>query len=105
MNRKSSNNATLCIHCGAVMITCHKRKCVIGASTLESISYTCLKYTWQILKKALGKVNLKANFPQTFSMDKKQISNKAPIDKSFNNYFPNIAKVTRLNVPQSNNNT
>jgi hypothetical protein len=38
-----------------------------------------IKNTWQILKKALGKKTMTPNFPQTFSIDNEQISNKAQI--------------------------
>ncbi len=58
-----------------------------------------IKNTWQILKKALGKKTMTPNFPQIFSIDNEQISNKEQIARSF--YTSNIGKITSQNVPQS----
>jgi len=65
------------------------------------VNKTNIKNTWQILKKAIGKTTTKTNFPQTFSIENEQISNKAQIAQSFNMYFSNIGKLTSQNVPQS----
>jgi len=61
-----------------------------------------MKKTWQILRKAIGKENNKVEFPLTFNINNKQVSNKMEIAESFNNYFANIGKITSLNVPKSN---
>jgi hypothetical protein len=51
------------------------------------------------MKKALGKKTMTPNFPQIFSIDNEQISNKEQIARSFNT--SNIGKITSQNVPQS----
>lgn len=60
-----------------------------------------IKATWQILKKAIGKTGDKPNFPKTFTIDNKPVSDRTKISTLFNNYFANIGKLTSQSVPKS----
>ena len=60
------------------------------------------KQTWNILKKAIGKENNKANFPQSFNIDNNTVRNKKEIAHAFNTFFANIGYNVNHNVPQSN---
>ena len=60
------------------------------------------KKTWSILKQALGKLNDKSTYPQTFSINNTPISDKVEIAEGFNNFFSNIGIQTSHNVPASN---
>ena len=59
-----------------------------------------MKKTWTILKKAIGKQSNKKNFPQSFQVGQKKISNQKEIADSFNNLFSKIGKTTSENVPK-----
>ena len=63
-----------------------------------------MKKTWTILKKAIGKQSNKKNFPQSFQVGQKKISNPKEIADSFNNFFSKIGKATSENVPKVPNN-
>ena len=63
-----------------------------------------MKKTWTILKKAIGKQSNKKNFPQSFQVGQKKISNPKEIADSFNNFFSKIGKTTSENVPKVPNN-
>jgi hypothetical protein len=60
-----------------------------------------MKNTWDILRKVIGKQNNKSNFPQTFLIDNKTVSDQSKIAEGFNNYFSKIGKSTSQNVPNS----
>ena len=60
-----------------------------------------MKNTWDTLKKAIGKVNNKTSFPQSFIIENNHITDKPLIAESFNDYFSNIGKHTSQNVPKS----
>ena len=60
------------------------------------------KQTWNILKKAIGKENNKANFPQSFNIDSNTVRNKKDIAHAFNTFFANIGYNVNHSVPQSN---
>ena len=60
------------------------------------------KKTWSILKQAIGKNNDKSSFPQSFSIDNENISDKGKIAEAFNNFFGKIGKSTSENVPTTN---
>ena len=42
-----------------------------------------MKKTWQILNKALGKLNDKSSFPQNFVLSHKNVDNKTEIANGF----------------------
>jgi len=56
---------------------------------------TSLKTIWAILKKAIGKQRNTVNFPSTFTINNKHLSEESEITDSLNNYFSNIGIVTR----------
>ena len=60
------------------------------------------KQIWNILKKAIGKENNKANFPQSFNIDNNTVRNKKEIAHAFNTFFANIGYNVNHSVPQSN---
>ena len=62
------------------------------------------KHCWKILKQAIGKINDKSSYPQTFSIHNSLISDKQQIADGFNNFFSNIGQQTSHNVPASNKN-
>ncbi len=61
-----------------------------------------MKKTWQTLKRVLGKLNDKSNFPQTFKINNMDVTDKTEISEGFNSYFSNIGNTTSQNVPLSN---
>ena len=61
-----------------------------------------MKNTWNIIKTALNKQNDKSNFPHSFEIDGKQVTNPLSIATSFNKYYTDIGKITSQNVPKSN---
>ena len=63
-----------------------------------------VKNTWKILKDAIGKHNDKSGFPQEFTINNAQVSDKSQIAESFNKYFSKIGLETSNNVPATNNN-
>ena len=60
------------------------------------------KQTWNSLKKAIGKENNKANFPQSFNIDNNTVRNKKEIAHAFNTFLANIGYNVNHSVPQSN---
>ena len=60
------------------------------------------KQTWNILKKAIGKENNNANFPQSFNIYNNTVRNKNDIAHAFNKLFANIGYNVNHSVPQSN---
>ena len=54
------------------------------------------------MKKAIGKENNKANFPQSFNIDNNTVRNKKDIALAFNNLLANIGYNVNHSVPQSN---
>jgi len=60
-----------------------------------------MKNIWTILKKSIGKQRNKVNFPSTFTINNKQVSEKSEINDSFNNYFSNIGILTSQNIPKA----
>jgi hypothetical protein len=63
-----------------------------------------MKKTWKILKDAIGKHNNKSGFPQEFTINNAQVSDKLQIAESFNKYFSIIGLETSNNVQATNNN-
>jgi hypothetical protein len=59
------------------------------------------KKCWSILKQAIGKMNDKSSYPQTFSINNTLIADKGQIAEGFNNFFSNIGIQTSHNVPKS----
>ena len=57
---------------------------------------------WKVLKKAIGKENNKKNFPQSFNIENKTVSDQDEIANSFNSYFANIGYKVNNSVPKSN---
>ena len=53
-----------------------------------------MKQTWSTLKEAIGKQNNKLNFPQSFNIDNKNVSNRSEIAEQFNKYFSKIGAST-----------
>ncbi len=60
------------------------------------------KRTWSILKQAIGKINDKSSYPQTFNINNKPISDKSTVAEGFNNFFSKIGVQTSHNVPPAN---
>ena len=60
-----------------------------------------IRKTWSILRKAMGKLNNKTSFPQTFLINEASITDKSQIAEGFNNYFSKIGIQTNHSVPQS----
>ena len=59
------------------------------------------KKCWSILKQAIGKINDKSSYPQTFMINNSKISDKGEISEGFNNFFSSIGLQTSHNVPSS----
>ena len=59
------------------------------------------KKCWSILKPAIGKINDKSSYPQTFMINNSKISDKGEISEGFNNFFSSIGLQTSHNVPSS----
>ena len=59
-----------------------------------------MKKIWQILKKAIGKLNDKSRVPQSFIIDNERVSNKIQRAESFNTYFAKIGACKHQNVPK-----
>ena len=51
-----------------------------------------IKSTWRIIKDILNKSQKQKNYPDTFLVDGKLISDKLIIAKQFNSYFSNIGQ-------------
>ena len=60
------------------------------------------KQLWKVLKKAIGKENNKLNFPQSFNVDNRSVSDKTEVASAFNNFFANIGHTVSHNVPKVN---
>ena len=60
-----------------------------------------MKQTWSTLKEAIGKQNNKLNFPKSFNIDNKNVSNRSEIAEQFNKYFSKIGASTANNVPKT----
>ena len=50
-----------------------------------------IKKTWSILKQAIGKLNDKSSYPNSFTINNLSISDKQEAAEGFNNFFLNIA--------------
>ena len=60
------------------------------------------KKTWTILRQAIGKLNDKSNYPNSFTINNTQITDKLQIAESFNKYFAKIGIQTSHSVPKVN---
>jgi len=78
----------------------HKMKIKYFKDMLES-NKNSMKNIWTILKKVIGKQRNVVNFPSTFPINNKQVSEKSEITDLFNNYFCNIGIVTSQNIPKA----
>ncbi len=63
-----------------------KAKITYYKNTFEENKYNT-KETWKVLKQAIGKVNNKTNFPQSFNLNNKVVTNKSEIAGAFNKYW------------------
>ena len=61
-----------------------------------------IKQTWKIIKQAIGKVNNKSNFPQSFIINNKRETNESKIATEFNSFFTNVGLNISNNVPSPN---
>jgi len=61
-----------------------------------------VKKTWTILRQAIGKINNKSNYPDTFMIHDTPVSDKLQVAESFNIFFSKIGIKTSHNVPHSN---
>jgi len=61
-----------------------------------------IRKPWSSLRKAMGKLNNKTSFAQTFLINGTLITDKFRNAEGFNNYFSKIGIQTNQNVPQSN---
>ena len=59
------------------------------------------KRIWKVLKKAIGKENNRTNFPQSFNIENKTVSDQDEIANSFNSFLANIAYKVNKSVPKS----
>ena len=58
--------------------------------------------TWSILKQAIGKLNDKSSYPNSFTINNLWITDKQEAAESFNNYFSKIEVMTSYNDLNSN---
>jgi hypothetical protein len=61
-----------------------------------------IKKTWSILKQAIGKLNDKSSYPNSFTINNLSITDKQEAAEGFNHFFSKIGVVTSHNVPKSN---
>jgi len=59
------------------------------------------KVIWKILNKAIGSENDKSNFPTSFNINNKIVSDKSVIAEEFNDFFANIGYKVNHNVPST----
>jgi hypothetical protein len=57
---------------------------------------------WNVIKAAIGKHSNKMNFPTSFFIDNKHVSNTNTIASSFNSFFSDISMRVSQNVPSAN---
>ena len=67
---------------------------------LLGINKSNMKKTWQILNKALGKLNDKSGFPQNFVLNNKKVDNRTEITNGCNSYFSSIGNSTEQKIPK-----
>ena len=82
-----------------------KRKAKINYfKTILEENKSNTKQIWKVLKKAIGKENNKKNFPQSFNIENKTVSDQDEIANSFNSFFANIEYKVNNSGPKSNKN-
>ena len=67
---------------------------------LLEINKNNMKKTWQILNKALGKLNDKSSYPMNFVLNNKKVDNKTDIANGFISSFSCIGNATEKNIPK-----
>ena len=78
-----------------------KAKILYYKTELEANKHNS-KQMWKVLRSAIGKENNKINFPQSFNIENKPVSDKYETANAFNNLFANIGFNVNSNVPLSN---
>ena len=78
-----------------------KAKILYYKTELEANKHNS-KQMWKVLRSAIGKENNKINFPQSFNIENKPVSDKYEIANAFNNFFAHIGFNVNSNVPLSN---
>ena len=61
-----------------------------------------IKKTWSILKQAIGKLNDKSSYPNSFIINNVSITDKQEAAEGFNNFFSKIGVMTSQSIPNSN---
>ncbi len=79
-----------------------KKMKILYFRTLLEENKTNSKKCWSILKQAIGKMNDKSSYPQSFLINNSMKSDKIEIAEGFNKFFANIGTQTSHNVPPSN---
>ena len=61
-----------------------------------------IKKCWSILKQAIGKLNDKSSYPNSFIINNVSITDIQEAAEGFNDFFSKIGVMTSHNVPNSN---
>ena len=64
------------------------------------INKSNIKKTWKILNEAIGRNYNKAKFPQSFTINNVNVTERLKFVQEFNNFYINIGKQTSQNVPK-----